>query len=544
LIFAQLNRYARTHHVFSADDRQGASVAHADLLRAMIVHSSAESLELYANAAPKQSPPMNAEFAELCREFPQRQMRLRSLDDLAAIESNPRRVFYVSGSFISPLAQVRQNFAKRFPICAFSHALDTPIASLFLPAALLMAKPCDTIITSSAAGKIVISRLIEGSEELLTQQFGAKCAINAPRVDVIPLGVNTERLISRDKLIARGILDLPANELILLYLGRLTEEHKADLEPLLIVFRELRRKYQSVTLLFAGSDQEQDYHRELGLMAMRLGVRDQVRFLPNFQDFLKPIIYSASDILISPVDNIQETFGISIVEAMACGLPVVASDWSGYRELVEHGRTGFLIPTTWNPSAADRVSARAPFLTDSVRRHQLAQQTVVSPRAMYDSLERLIVNAELRREFGAAGRAKAVSEFDWKRIVGMHEELWKDLWEILDSMPAEPGVRFADDWNRIFHHFATECVEPGLTVKRSALRSDLIAAFQRKGGQPGYADLDVDELQRILEKTSVFPLAIHELVEQGTGSIDSVVWLLKKGYLRVVETMGERDPSA
>ena len=45
-------------------------------------------------------------------------------------------------------------------------------------------------------------------------------------------------------------------------------------------------------------------------------------------------------------DNIQETFGLVVIEAMACGLPVVASDWDGYRDLVEDGVTGLLVPTT------------------------------------------------------------------------------------------------------------------------------------------------------------------------------------------------------
>jgi glycosyltransferase involved in cell wall biosynthesis len=47
-------------------------------------------------------------------------------------------------------------------------------------------------------------------------------------------------------------------------------------------------------------------------------------------------------------DNIQETFGLTPVEAMACGLPVVISDWNGYKETVDDQREGFLIPT-WMP---------------------------------------------------------------------------------------------------------------------------------------------------------------------------------------------------
>ena len=59
----------------------------------------------------------------------------------------------------------------------------------------------------------------------------------------------------------------------------------------------------------------------------------------------------------SLVDNTQETFGLAVAEAMAAGLPVVASNWNGYRDLVRHGVDGYLVPSRW-ASTAPAVSAR------------------------------------------------------------------------------------------------------------------------------------------------------------------------------------------
>ena len=58
----------------------------------------------------------------------------------------------------------------------------------------------------------------------------------------------------------------------------------------------------------------------------------------------KKLALAAADLFCSPADNLQETFGLSVLEAMASSLPVVASDWNGYRDLVEHGSTGWLVP--------------------------------------------------------------------------------------------------------------------------------------------------------------------------------------------------------
>ena len=61
-------------------------------------------------------------------------------------------------------------------------------------------------------------------------------------------------------------------------------------------------------------------------------------------------LWAGSDIFLSLVDNIQETFGITPLEAMAAGLPVVASDRGGYRATIRDGVEGFLVPTLGGPA--------------------------------------------------------------------------------------------------------------------------------------------------------------------------------------------------
>ena len=81
-----------------------------------------------------------------------------------------------------------------------------------------------------------------------------------------------------------------------------------------------------------------------------LGVFDRLRLKIDFADAEKRDLLAASDLFVSPVDNVQETFGLTPIEAMAAGLPSVVSDWDGYRDTVQHVEHGFRIPTLAPPA--------------------------------------------------------------------------------------------------------------------------------------------------------------------------------------------------
>ena len=82
-----------------------------------------------------------------------------------------------------------------------------------------------------------------------------------------------------------------------------------------------------------------------------------------------------------------ESFGIVLIEAMACGLPAIATDYPGVRAVVDEGETGLLVPA----GDAGAVAAALAELDDA--------------------------GAEGRAELGAAGRAKAEREWSWPRLV-------------------------------------------------------------------------------------------------------------------------------
>ncbi len=99
-----------------------------------------------------------------------------------------------------------------------------------------------------------------------------------------------------------------------------------------------------------------------------LGLRGRVRFLGSVERRELPRLYSSADLLLA-TSHASETFGIGPVEAQACGLPVVASRFGGFPEVVDEGRTGLLF-TPRDPAAL--AAAVRVLLDDPARRAAMA----------------------------------------------------------------------------------------------------------------------------------------------------------------------------
>lgn len=118
----------------------------------------------------------------------------------------------------------------------------------------------------------------------------------------------------------------------LLYTGRISEDK--GLGFLLDIYQELQKKYGTLNLVMAG---EGPYLETLRDNARGM---DRVLFLGRLANKELPEIYNRSDIFVFP--SITDTFGMSVLEAQACGLPAVVSDQGGPREIIERGVTGLV----------------------------------------------------------------------------------------------------------------------------------------------------------------------------------------------------------
>ena len=136
---------------------------------------------------------------------------------------------------------------------------------------------------------------------------------------------------------------------------------------------------------------------------------------------MKPDLLAAADVVVSVVDNTQETFGLSILEALGHGRPVVASRFDGYKDLVDDGVDGLLVDTLW--CEADPLAGLGDVMDPNVAQLIQAQSVAIDTEQLADHLRALIADEPRRLAMGAAGRAKVRERFRASAVVRQYEAL-------------------------------------------------------------------------------------------------------------------------
>jgi D-inositol-3-phosphate glycosyltransferase len=188
---------------------------------------------------------------------------------------------------------------------------------------------------------------------------------------------------------ARCKLELADDAPIVLFVGRIEPLKGID-----ILMRAASHLESPVRLLVVGGDEKDaDRKENLQALASELGLQDRVTFVDAVPHADLPLYYNAADICVVP--SYYESFGVVAVEAMACGVPVVASRVGGLKETVKDGRTGYLVP--WR-----------------------------CPEPFAERLELLLSNEPLRRKLGREARA-AAERFRWSEVATRVEDVYHEL---------------------------------------------------------------------------------------------------------------------
>jgi glycosyltransferase involved in cell wall biosynthesis len=510
----------------------GRLVANFDFAKALLKYGSFDEF-VFANTSVSNLKI----FAETVQQWglsPARLSSVRYLSYVILPEVLQRESFHVFhlggwGAFMSGLHYIRSRYASNpWPITAVTMSLHgRDVIDHAVRVSRCGMAPYDAIFCISQDGREAMRRLLAGGAAISGHAY-------AGRLEHLPLGIDDDLVDqSGDRERARARLRIPPDAVVLLVLGRMTPFQKMDLAPLLRTFGRhvLPNSSRSVYLVLAGSASSED----LALITPsieRYGIGAHVRFQANFPIEQKADVLAAADVLVSPVDNTQETFGLSLLEGMAAGLPVVASRFDGYKDLVEDGVDGFLIDSYSSP--IDPMDEWFDLLDPNIGQLFQSQGVAIDTRQLGDRLLELIGDDGLRARMGVAGRAKVEREYRWSRVIARYEATWDRLSAEAARTGiialAEPENPFNLGPQSIFSHYASQALQPSQRVTAATGELD----------DAPYNEISVILRPALLEKLLARArdgASLGELVASADAPPGyawyAVTWLLKYGLLQL-----------
>jgi len=231
-----------------------------------------------------------------------------------------------------------------------------------------LGRPISTIMlkkwTRKLAGKIAVSKP--------AMEFASKYVPGY--YNIIPNGIDLEHFSPN----VSPIDTFCDGKLNILFVGRL--EKRKGLNYLLKAYQQVKREFSNSRLIIVGPGTR--LRKKYEKQVKRSGLKDVVFIGYTSYDEL-PKYYQTADIFCSPATG-RESFGIVLLEAMAMGKPIVASNIEGYASVMTHGAEGLLVPPR-------------------------------DDKGLAQSLISLMADESLRQQMGARGRLKAM-EYSWEHI--------------------------------------------------------------------------------------------------------------------------------
>ena len=217
--------------------------------------------------------------------------------------------------------------------------------------------------------------------------------LDPAKVVTVPNGIEIEKVTASNGMLAlRASLDLHDTWPVILTVGHLRRVKGTDV--LIRAAGRVCRRYPGAVFLIAGSVHEPDYVRELQALVAQLGLERNVRFLGKSDKAWTLLKLCDVFCLLSRSEGMSN----ALLEAMACGRPCVATAVGGTPEVIENGRSGWLVPSGDDAAAAERILS-------------------------------LLEDGERAREMGEAARRVVEERFSAQRMIGETVKMYDALLE-------------------------------------------------------------------------------------------------------------------
>ena len=491
---------------------------------------SRSSAEVFGKVVAQFSPSVQANW-----------IQTGQLDQLAA-----KRALFLPGPGLAEAAKQRLRISPAawsitgatYTLCSH-RAMDAIVEIISAPV-----MPWDALICATSVAQHAVKSLFQLQAEYLAWRFGVT-TFTIPQLPIIPFGVHLKDFSFTDseKRAARDSLELTEGEVAVLFAGRLSFHAKAHPYPMIAALEQvaLRTKKQ-LALVLCGQFPNQAIADAFMQAAANYAPHVRTVWVDGKDPGAYSRAWAACDIFASLSDNLQETFGITPVEAMASGMPVVVADWDGYKDTVVDGVTGYRIPT-WMPPPDIGMALAAAFEAGTIdydRYIGLACMEVsVDNHILINRLAQLIEDPALRERMGTAGRERASKVYEWSVVMDQHLALWSQLEQMRSTAVIEqvglvnraPKCDPArQDPYRIFASFPTQMIGPQTLVMRSrelwevpawpALVSDPLFSYA-KDFLP-----QIDSVDLVLPKIGAQGISIAQLADLLKISLADVIKVL------------------
>ena len=471
-------------------------------------------------------------------------------------------IFYQSSPLICQHAWLRRYVSdSAFSLCGITHSVATERVIHGIQE-YITAPLCDwdALVCTSRAAKSAVIKILQEREGYLRER-GFKVAERKIQTPVIPLGVNTatyemdagKRQLRKEIRHTRGIA---GDDITGIYIGRMDCLSKCHPTPLFLSM-ELAQKNLVNTrlhLLMVGQFQNSQMEVDFKKSARTFAPSVNVHWVDGSKTHLVEGALAVADFFLSLSDNIQESYGLALVEAMSAGLPVIASDWDGYRDTVIDNRTGFLIKTTFPPEYTGSDLARGLALQNIDYRSYLgvlSQFTAVDVQQCSEAITALAKDADMRSEMSQNAVERAKETYDWQRVIQQYEELAEELTQRRrhyekragrDNVSQSRNIAYPNPLNIFFQHPSNALTD---NIVISSISGDYASHINLLLGLQIHTFarslmLDPGDMLEMMNKINRSSLRVRDLLNAYPEGdhikiLNSVMWLYKFGIVEVVE---------